>query len=288
MTEGIDSSGLAFERTGGLLETAACMLQESPLSTAEVAARVLHLRGSPGAAASAVFALLGDDPRFEVDAAGVWSIRGRPSHDNRALREEDWVVVDVETTGGSPQHGHRITEVAAVRVSGGEIRSVFSTLVNPERSIPRMITGITGITDEMVAGAPTFREIAPQLASAMQGKVFVAHNAAFDWRFVCAELERSSGQRLAGRSLCTVRLARKLLPQLPSRTLGALADYFGLEIASRHRAEDDAVATAYLLLRLIEMLADHSIEDWSGVEGFLRKRAPRRKRQARPRSMESV
>lgn len=281
-------SGIAFERTGGLLDLAADALEEAPLSTADVASRILRLRGNPGASASAVFALLGDDPRFCVDTAGVWSLRRRAGVKDCLLCDEEWVVVDVETTGGVPQHGHRITEVAAITVAGGEVREVFSTLVNPERPIPRMITSLTGITDEMVSGAPRFREVASDLASAMRGKVFVAHNAAFDWRFICAEMERTSDQRPAGRTLCTVRLARKLLPELPSRRLGALAEYFGLEIASRHRAEDDAVATAHLLLRLIEMLEEKGVTRWSGVEEYLRKRAPRRKRQARPRSMDSA
>ncbi len=281
-------SGVEFERSGGLLDLAAHALEDAPLTTAEVAARVLRLRGNPGASASAVFALLGDDPRFCVDTSGVWSLRSKPVDDDCLLCDQEWVVVDVETTGGSPQHGHRVTEVAAISVAAGEVTGVFSTLVNPERPIPRMITSLTGITDDMVSDAPRFAQVAPELASVMRGKIFVAHNAAFDWRFICAEMELASGQRPAGRSLCTVRLARKLLPHLPSRTLGALADHFGLEIASRHRAEDDAVATAHLLLRLIGMLEELGISRWSGIEEYLRKRAPRRKRQVRPRSMDSV
>jgi len=85
-----------------------------------------------------------------------------------------------------------------------------------------------------------------------------------------------------------VRLARKLLPHLPSRSLGALADYFGLDIASRHRALDDAVATAELMIRLFDMLAEREITDWKAVEGLLRRRAPRRKRRAMPRSMDAA
>jgi len=200
------------------------------------------------------------------------------------------VVVDVETTGGSPHHGHRITEVAAVWVSKGEIRETFSTLVNPLCRIPSMITALTGITDEMVRYAPTFAEIAPRVAEAVRGKVFVAHNAAFDWRFVCAEMERTHGQTLSGRQLCTVRLARKLLPELSSRTLDALALYFGVEIEARHRALDDAVATAKVLVRLFDLLADRGITDWHGVERFLSSRAQRRPRtrRASPRSMDSA
>jgi DNA polymerase III subunit epsilon len=139
-----------------------------------------------------------------------------------------------------------------------------------------------------VAGAPPFRDIAPRVIDALHGRVFVAHNAAFDWRFLCAEMDRTHGYQLQGRQLCTVRLARKLLPHLPSRSLGALADYFGLDIASRHRALDDAVATAQLMIRLFDMLAEREITDWKAVDGLLRKRAARPKRRAMPRSMDSA
>jgi DNA polymerase-3 subunit epsilon len=118
----------------------------------------------------------------------------------------------------------------------------------------------------------------------------VAHNAAFDWRFVCHEMSMATGMTLSGRQLCTVRLARKLLPNLPSRSLDGLALYFGVEIESRHRALDDAVATARVLLRFIEMLEEQGVEDWEAVQGMLRKRKPRksRKRKAAPQSMEAA
>jgi DNA polymerase III subunit epsilon len=140
----------------------------------------------------------------------------------------------------------------------------------------------------MVRDAPRFCDVASDLRDFLHGRVFVAHNAAFDWRFVCSELDRSLGRSLDGRKLCTVKLARKLLPQLPSRSLDGLAVYFGLEIEARHRALDDAVATADVLLRLIRMLDDRGVSDWTGLETMLGARAPRRKRSAMPRSMESA
>jgi DNA polymerase III subunit epsilon len=281
--------GLEVLRGGVLIERVATLLGAGPLTTEELARQVLGMRGSPRAAAAAVWTLLGSDPRFEVSGGGVWSLRGTPPPAApRPLRDEEWVVVDVETTGGTPSSGHRITEVAAVRVSGGQIREVYASLVNPCRPIPRMITRLTGITDAMVRGAPRFREIAPRLSDALQGRVFVAHNAPFDWRFVCAEMEMGVGGTLSGRRLCTVRLARKLLPHLPSRSLDALADYFGLGIAARHRAEDDAVATAHVLLRFVEILADRGIEDWAGVETLLGQRTPRRRPRRGPHSMDAA
>jgi DNA polymerase-3 subunit epsilon len=151
-----------------------------------------------------------------------------------------------------------------------------------------MITSLTGISNEMVRSAPRFAEIAPALGDALRGGVFTAHNAAFDWGFVTAEMTRASGRRLAGRRLCTVRLAGKLLPQLRSRSLDSLSVYFGLDIESRHRAADDALATATVLSRLIEMLDERGVRDWVGVQQLLSRRQPGPKRVAMPRSMESA
>jgi DNA polymerase-3 subunit epsilon len=317
--------GVRFQNDGVLVRRALELLR-TPTPTTEVAAKVMGISGGAGAAASAVFALLGTDPRFAVSPDGVWSLaaprsaydpipygvprdpgeidepapsraapvaRSRraasvPAVPPRPLRDEDWVVVDLETTGGSPMRGHRVTEVAAVCVSGGRITETYSTLVNPARGIPRMITALTGISEGMVAEAPYFHEVAPRVAESIQGRVFVAHNAAFDWRFLTSEMQAANGTRPDGRQLCTVRLARKLLPELPSRKLDALAYYFGVEIESRHRALDDAVATARILIRLLEMAEDGGAEDWDSLQKFLRRRAPRKKRTKTPKSMEAA
>lgn len=311
-----------FERPGGLADRALTLLDAGPAPTHEIAARVLGITHGAGAAAAAVFALLGTDPRFRVSADGVWSLapsagsfyspspappstgrgRGRRRRGSpdatpaegvdavppRSLWEEEWVVVDFETTGGSPYRGHRVTEVGAVCVSGGKITDSYSTLINPGRRIPGMITSLTGITEAMVAGAPRFGEVASRVSDAIAGRVFVAHNAAFDWRFMCHEMQMATGMQPRGRQLCTVRLARKLLPELPSRGLDSLALYFGLRIESRHRALDDAVATAKLLIRFIEMLEERGAASWSELQAVLGKRASRKKRRATPQSMESA
>jgi DNA polymerase III subunit epsilon len=279
---------LEVGRSGVLVERVAELLAIGPVSTADLAARVLGMRGNPSAAAAAVWTLLSDDPRFVGSRSGEWSLRAAPETEAPPLTAEEWVVVDVETTGGTPTMGHRVTEVAAVRVSGGEIVEVFSSLVNPGRPIPSMITRLTGISDRMVRDAPRFAEIAPRLCEVLEGRVFVAHNAPFDWRFLCSELETGGGVAVRGRQLCTVRLARKLLPQLRSRSLDSLIDYFDLRVESRHRAEDDAVATAQLLLRLIGILADRGVRDWADLEVLLGQRTARRPRQTRPRSMDSA
>lgn len=286
--------GVRLERDGSLTDRALRVLSMSPLPSAEVAREVLGITGGAGAAAVAVFTLLGGDPRFAVDAQGVWSVAAAPEPDPdrplRLLRDENFVVVDVETTGGTPTRGHRVTEVAAVRVSGGRIVDTFCSLVNPERPIPRMITSLTGISNEMVATQPRFAQVARQVSEAVEGCVFVAHNAGFDWRFLSHELSMATGMTLSGRQLCTVRLSRRLLPQLPSRSLDGLASWFGLEIESRHRALDDAVATAKVLIHLIDMLEDQGVNDWEALQGVLRRRKARRsrRRRAKPESMEAA
>lgn len=279
----------AFPPADGLLARAAEVLQEAPTGTEQLAVRLLGLTraGGGGAAARAVFALLGGDSRFAVDACGVWSLAAPPPAP-ADLFGERWVVVDVETTGGSPLQGHRVTEIAAVQVTRGQITDVFSTLVYPGRPIPGMITGLTGITNAMVANAPRFSEVSRHLMPLLADRVFVAHNAPFDWRFLSSELRLAGHTVPRQRQLCTVRVARKLLPQLPSRSLDALAVYFGLDIASRHRAEDDAVATARVLLRFLDMLGEREINHWDALQGLLKKRTPRRTQTRMPRSMDSA
>jgi DNA polymerase-3 subunit epsilon len=190
-----------------------------------------------------------------------------------ALHTLDFVVVDVETTGGGSLRADRITEVAAVHVRNGVVVEEFETLVNPQRSIPPMITALTNISWEMVRHAPRFAEICDRLIPMLAGKVFVAHNAEFDWRFVTAEIARATGQRLEGERLCTVRLARKLLPELRSRRLDALAHYYGITIEGRHRAGGDARATVKVLAKLLRELADRDCLTFEAMRDLLSRRA---------------
>ncbi len=198
-----------------------------------------------------------------------------------------YVVVDCETTGGSPGRGHRVTEIAAIRVDRyGRIEDAMRTLVNPLRAIPRGITRLTGITDEMVAEAPIFLEVAPRLQQLFAGAVFVAHNAPFDLRFVEMEMRRGDFGAPKGRVLCTVRLARKVLPQLRSRSLDALIHHFGLVCESRHRAYDDALATVDVLVRLLDSVQEQGVDTWAELDELITRRKPRPKRSSLPRSME--
>jgi DNA polymerase-3 subunit epsilon len=194
------------------------------------------------------------------------------------LCDLSYVVVDTETTGGSHSLSDRITEIAAVVVRKGEIVDVYETLVNPQRSIPYFVSQLTNITWDMVRDAPTFDLVAPEVMRVLEGNVFVAHNATFDWRFVSSELSRATGRQLRGRKLCTVKMARKVLPQLSRRSLDYVARYYGVEIYNRHRAGGDALATAKCLIRMLSDLSDRGCATWGDLETLLRTPAGRRKK----------
>ena len=207
------------------------------------------------------------------------------------LSSLEYAVVDVETTGGSATRGHRITEVGVVCLDGnGRFIGEYKTLINPFRPIPPSITRLTGITDAMAGDAPSFAEVAPELRSWLEGRVFVAHNAGFDWRFVGWELEQTTGRRLHAPVLCTVRMARRLVPEIRSRSLDALQHFFGVHNEARHRAYGDARATARVLRKLYFRLADQGIGHWDELQQLLDAPAKRgrKKRSALPTSMDFI
>ncbi len=148
--------------------------------------------------------------------------------------------VDLETTGGNPAY-HRVIEVGVVAANADGLEYEWSSLVNPGFSIPYGVQCFTGITDEMVQDAPIFEDIAVQLAERFEGRLFVAHNARFDYGFLREEFRRS-GIRLESRVACTVRLSRRVNPAMPRHNLDMLIAYLGLSITRRHRALPDAQA----------------------------------------------
>ncbi len=170
-----------------------------------------------------------------------------------------YAIVDIETTGGAAEFSG-ITEIA-IRISNGmEVIDSFTSLINPERPIPSFIQALTGIHDELVKESPTFSKIAPIIYSYLDDKVFVAHNVQFDFSFIHKWL-KVSGFDLNPKKLCTVRLSRKILPGIPSYSLGKLTRYLSIPHESRHRAGGDADATAHLFHHLIQ----------SDKEGFIQK-----------------
>lgn len=180
----------------------------------------------------------------------------------------EFAIVDIETTGGYA-NGNGITEISIQVHDGQRIVQQYETLINPEQSIPYYIRGLTGITDEMVANAPTFEEVAEKIFSVLQGRVFVAHNVNFDFSFVKAALA-VAGFELTSPKLCTIRLSRKIFPGLPSYSLGNLCGSLDIHINNRHRAGGDALATA----KLFELLLANDKEQL--IKKFIKKNSKER------------
>ena len=172
---------------------------------------------------------------------------------NQLLDRAIFVVVDVETTGLSAIDD-RITEIAMMKVQGGTLVDEFSTLVNPLLTIPAFITSMTGIDNVMVQNAPTAREVVPFIAEFLGDSIFVAHNASFDWGFVTQTARRERGIELRNPTLCTVKLSSRILPNLPSKSLGPVAEHLNIKIPERHRASGDAYATALVLVKYLSYL----------------------------------
>ncbi|WP_163325355.1 3'-5' exonuclease [Draconibacterium mangrovi] len=161
-------------------------------------------------------------------------------------------IIDIETTGQSYKNG-KITEIAIYQHNGQEVTDSFSTLINPEMDIPFFITELTGINNEMVRTAPKFYQVAKKIIEMTTGRTFVAHNASFDYKFIKEEYARL-GYNYHRKTMCTVKLSRKLLPGHLSYSLGKLCDDLGIEINGRHRAAGDALATA----KLFDILVDRN------------------------------
>lgn len=259
-----------------LVRTAADLLAAGPTHTLDVARRVLGLTGHPGAASAAVFQLLGADPRFRVDGEGVWTLDPTVVPLGTRLDSVPFAVVDVETTGGAHWSGHRVIDISIVEVLGGRIVDEYETLVNPGRAVSPVITGLTGIDTDMVRRAPYFEHVADEVEARLSGRVFVAHNASFDWGFVSAELLRANVDVPDVPRVCTVRMCRRLVPELRRRNLDVVTRHFGVEVHARHRAHGDALATARVLLRLLDEAAGRGIEDLATLQWHLKRRRQRK------------
>lgn len=288
-------------------------LRSGPLDAVALMERVCALPGAPPLVAERLAeALFGRHADFARDVAGRWYLVARPERaaavaadggprapatpalpveedgNDVALGELRFAVVDVETTGTSPSLSDRVTEIAIVHVDRGTVTECYETLVNPGRAIPTAIVALTQITEEMVRSAPPFPQVAGEVVGRLRERIFVAHNAPFDWRFVSHEVRRSAGVDLRGEALCTVRLSRALLPHLPRRSLDAVTHYFGIDIGARHRAAGDALATAHVLLRLLQLAEERGATTWRGLMALLYRGHARtaRRRSAMPRGVD--
>lgn len=279
-----------------LTARAAEFLSAGPADAQALVSYVCQLPSAPrNIAEHMAAALFAGHQRFARDDDGRWRLRdaGGPAGWSAVatdeLDDQSFVVVDVETTGARAYGGDRVTEIAAVLVRDGKATMVFDTLINPERPIPAAITDVTNITSEMVRRAPKFAEVCDQLLGVLEGKVFVAHNARFDWRFLSMEVERVTRRPLVGPTLCTVRMARKLVPRLRHRNLDAVCAFYDIENYARHRAGGDADATAKAFLRMLTVARDRGCTTLDDVQQILiagtgEARRRKRRRRAMPHS----
>jgi DNA polymerase-3 subunit epsilon len=206
----------------------------------------------PELGARLVRTLLAEDPNFTFDpATALWSLRASGGL-RVALDDARFTVVDLETTGGRAGPG-TIIEIGAWKMHGRRMLESFQSLVRPHRPIPRFITGLTSISNEMVSAAPPIEHVLPGFRDFLGDSVLVAHNAAFDFSFLDFEFRRLFGLGLNNPVLCTLRMARRFMPSLKRRRLDALAEHFGLSTEGRHRGLGDARMAAEILSIFLDM-----------------------------------
>ncbi len=206
------------------------LVRGEPLDAVEAARALIASAGAPALICREVLAaLVRQDRRFHLDVdCSELSLRHWQGFDPD-LADVPFVALDLETTGARAGTS-KITEIGAVRIEGFREVRHFSTLINPMRPIPPMITQITGITQEMVANAPRIEEVMPELLEFLEGAVVVAHNAAFDVGFLNYELQRLSGRKLGEGAIDTLPLARALAPGLPNYRLQTVAEALGAPV----------------------------------------------------------
>ncbi|MCY7374564.1 MAG: 3'-5' exoribonuclease [Pyrinomonadaceae bacterium] len=214
---------------------------------------------APDLAKLLVSDLVAADPRLQLNEDILELIES--GCELRKFDDTEFVVFDLETTGAkSPPC--RVTEIGAYRVKNGKVAEEFQTLVNPETPIPPFITQLTGISDRMVKTAPKFCEIAADFLDFIGDSVLVAHNAHFDMRFLNHEIGRVyENYRVGNPSLCTVKLSRRLNPNVENHRLNTLANYYSVALINHHRASDDARATAHIFVNLLAELQNLGVKD---------------------------
>jgi len=190
------------------------------------------------------------------------------------MRNKNFTIVDVETTGGSPFFS-RVIEIGILRIERGEITEKFKSLINPQTEIPEFITEFTGISEKMVKKAPSFEDIAEDIFPLFEDSIFVAHNANFDYKFLTAEFGRS-GFNFTMDTLCTVRLSRVLYPEHKRHNLSAIIDRFNFKCKNRHRAFDDAKVLWDFLKKIEKEFPSEQVA--AAIERTIKKISPAKQR----------
>lgn len=188
--------------------------------------------------------------------------------------EARFVVIDVETTGSNPDY-HNIIDISCVIIENGVIKSEFSTLVKTRQYIPRFISLMTGITNEMLINAPEISDVISKVNDIISSPntIFVAHNADFDYSFIRSAFTKTGQYFPSPPKLCTLKLARRLVGAINKKNLGALAEFFNIPLVNRHRAYADAKATALVFLELLQIAEEeHNIETVDELLAFQNKK----------------
>ena len=183
------------------------------------------------------------------------------------MKSETVIVLDIETTGLSPER-HAITEVAAVKVKGGKIIDSYQTLINPQRPIPKFITRLTGINDSMVENAPLFEDVVQEMKEFFGDAVLIGHNVSFDYRFLTHNFAKHTGEPLSNPTLCTAKLARRMLPDLPNKKLGTVAEHYDVINDAAHRAMGDVQATTKILNYMVDELTNNGFVSLDEIKNF--------------------
>lgn len=214
---------------------------------------------------------LAEDSRFVASANEKWKIAPLTDFlDDIPIEKINFIITDIETTG-SIKGRDRIIDLASIRVENGKVLDEFDMLVNPKKKISPTISNLTGISSADVEEAPLIEEVMPKYIDFSQNGIFVAHNSSFDFNFINYEAKRLGLGRLPSSiDLCTLRLARKLIPEIRSHGITGLSNYFNYEIKNRHRAMPDVIATKYYLDRFLERLSDLNIDSLIKLIDFQR------------------
>jgi DNA polymerase III epsilon subunit len=177
------------------------------------------------------------------------------------LPDPIFTIFDTETTGLSPLNGDRIIEIAAIKIQGIDLLGEFEKLINPERSIPYEAQRIHKISEDMVQDSPTIEKVLPDFLDFVAGTTLIAHNASFDLAFINHEIERNGLLHPPLEAICTVNLARRILPKLSSHSLDSLISHLNIICERRHRALDDVKATAKAFLTLKQKTSQRLLKE---------------------------
>lgn len=179
-----------------------------------------------------------------------------------------YIILDIETTGLEPTV-HELTEIGALKVEGGELKDIFSSLIKPKYPITPEITRITGIDDEIVKDAPPANQVLEKFISFIEDHILVIHNVDFDFPFIKHHAKKLIQQEINNQTICTVKLSRHLLPNIANHKLHTVASHFGFEIKNRHRAMGDAELTFQVWTEFLKMLKDKGISNKAHLDSLV-------------------